>query len=35
MVAIGMTVLMPASEENLSSKAESTTTHLVNQNTCS
>ncbi|KMQ92654.1 supervillin-like isoform x1 protein, partial [Lasius niger] len=35
MVATGITVLMAASEENLSSKTESTTTHLVNQNTCS
>lgn len=34
MVATGITVLMAASEENLSSKTESTTTHLVNQNTC-
>jgi len=34
MVATGTTVLMAASEENLSSKTENTTTRLVNQNTC-
>ncbi|EFN64466.1 hypothetical protein EAG_06515 [Camponotus floridanus] len=34
MVATGTTVLMAASEENLSSKTENTTTRLVNQNIC-
>ncbi|XP_029170623.1 supervillin-like isoform X2 [Nylanderia fulva] len=35
MVATGITVLMAASEENLSSKTDGATAHLVNQNTCS
>ncbi|XP_070156872.1 supervillin isoform X1 [Polyergus mexicanus] len=34
MVATGITVLMAASEENLSSETKDTTTYLVNQNTC-